>query len=149
MGEHAKALGLGAQFEWQGQTWHLSPWSFGIQGQYEKYLEDQAIQAVRRQSRYLSAEEYQDLLQKTIQDIAAGVYSFGSKVVQESLKSLNNFQHIVLLCLKKNHPKVTKEEVQDIVKEMGEELMEKMTMANSDPTPDPLPTSEEEGQESQ
>ena len=145
MGSVASSLGLGSQFTYKEKTYTLSPWDFSIQANFERYIEDKAVQAARRMQRHLPEKDYSELLAKVTRDIATGVYSFGGEVISESLKSVENLQHLVFLMLKKNHPEVTPQLVKEIFKEEMDLVLQKMNEANADP--DALPKPGEEGQD--
>jgi hypothetical protein len=135
MGETADALGLGPTFEFEGTTYTLSPWTYAVQAQFERYLEAQAVAAVKRMD--LPDDERRDLLKDVYRDIAAGSYSFGSELVAQALRSLKHLKHLFLLALKVHHPGVTKDLVERMFERQLEELLQKMTSANADPTPGP------------
>jgi len=138
MGTTADALGLGPQFEFEGTTYTLAPWTYAVQAKFERYLEDQAVQAVKRMS--LPEDERRDLIKEVYRDIAAGSYSFGSELVAQALRSLKHLKHLFFLALQVNHPGVTKDLVEKMFEQQLEELLQKMTQANADPTTGPAPS---------
>jgi hypothetical protein len=133
MGQLADALGIGASISYNGKTYQIAPWTFEIQGKYERYLEEQAILAVRRNKHMLPEDEYGSALKGVMQDIAAGEYSFGSDLLARSLKKLPHITYLIYLCLEVNHPDISLKLVQDMVKEKIEEFIEKMDLLNNDP----------------
>jgi hypothetical protein len=139
MGLVAKALGAGSEFTFRGETYRLSPWSFKIQGDYETYLEEQAVRSIRRFQKIFPKDEYESALQRVLRDVTAGVYTFGSEVVQDSLRSLPHLTHLTWLMLREHHPKVTKSLVEEMYREQLEELMLAVSEANADPTVPPSP----------
>lgn len=143
MAEISKSLGLGSVFEHDGKTYTCSPWTFKIQGEFERYLEDNAIQKAKLMKPNLSETEYKNLLAGVHKDIASGQYSFGSETVSKALSTLVHFRVLFFLCLRINHPEITMQFVDDLLKTRLEEMMEKVTEANLDPNPkslDPMTT---------
>jgi len=141
--EISKSLGLGSVFEHDGKTYTCSPWTFKIQGEFERYLEDNAIQKAKLMKPNLSETEYKNLLAGVHKDIASGQYSFGSETVSKALSTLVHFRVLFFLCLRVNHPEITMQFVDDLLKTRLEEMMEKVTEANLDPNPkslDPMTT---------
>jgi hypothetical protein len=134
MGMVSKVLGLGAELEFEGKKYVLAPWSYKIQGQFERYLEDEAYQVVLRLCRHLSPEEKKEQLAILARDIAAGTYSFGSEAVSKAMYSLKHFGKLLLLCLKPNHPEADEELVHKILQDGLETVMAKMAEANVDPS---------------
>ncbi len=141
MSEHSKALATPVTFQYGGKTWNLSPWNYGIIGEYEVYLQDTAIRTCRRFSKYHSDEQMALLMSKTRKDIDTGVYTFGSDEVKETFNSYVHFSYMIYLCLRDNHPEVTYELAREMVKEVSELLQEKIMEANSDPNQKTQPLS--------
>lgn len=133
MAEISKSLGLGSIFEYQGKTYTCSPWTFKIQGEFERYLEEHAIQKVKLMKPSLNEEEYRSLVSSVHKDIASGAYSFGGEAVSKSISTMVHFRVLLLLCLRVNHKEITMTIVDDLVKERLEEMMAKVSEANSDP----------------
>ena len=143
MGEHSKALGTPVTFEYQNKVWKLSPWSYGIIGEYEVYLQDTAMRTTRRMKKVmgLTDEEYASLASKTRRDIDTGVYTFGSEEVKNSFNSYTHFSYMVFLCLRENHPDMTYEFAREMVRDISDVLNEKMSESNSDPNQKTQPLS--------
>lgn len=145
MGLVAKALGAGSEFTFRGETYRLSPWSFKIQAEFETYLEEQAVRSIRKFQKLLPKDEYESALQRVLRDITAGVYTFGSEVVQDSLRSLPHLTHLTWLMLREAHPKLPKTLVAEMYQEQLDELMQAVSEANADPTTPPVPLTREPG----
>lgn len=135
MAEIARSLGLGSSFEHGGKSYTCAPWTFKIQGEFEKYLEEFAIQKVRQIKPSLTDDEYRNLVTSVHKDIASGQYSFGGELVSKSLGTLVHFRVLFFLCLRVNHPEVNMTFVDELLKTRLEEMMEKVSEANSDPNP--------------
>lgn len=136
MGQMSQALALGALFEYQGQTYRVSPWTYRIMGDFELYLQNVAIKNCRRLRPILTEQEYEDLVHKTKKDLDIGTYTFGNPAVQEALQSAVHLRQLLLLCLQKNHPELKMEWIDKIAEEdtdKFQELMDKMNEANADP----------------
>lgn len=134
MGEINRALGRGSSIEFKGKTYSLSPWTYGIQGDFEKHMEGEAIKSAKKMRPYLAREEYMELLKEVQRDITCGVYSFGSQTLGKALDSLPHFKVLLLLMLTVSQPDTTMALVDDLVNEKLEEVMQKMTEANADPS---------------
>lgn len=133
MAEISKALGLGSSFTHEGKTYTCSPWTYKIQGEFERYLEDHAIRTAKRMRQYLNQEEYSDLIAKTQKDIAEGYYAFGASPCMRAMQTLTHFKKILQLCLIVNHPDIDMEFVDELVQNRLEEMMSKVGEANNDP----------------
>ncbi len=133
MGQISQSLGVGPEFEYDGKTYRLSPWTYRIQGEFERYLEDFAMRTVRRMKPYTTDPEYRELLASVHRDVASGFYNFGGKAASEAMGTLSHLQYLVLLCLKPGYPEVTPELVQKMFETKLEELMQKIGEANNDP----------------
>jgi len=135
MAEISKALGLGSTFEHQGKSYTCSPWTYKIQGEFERYLEEYAVKAAKRMRQYLTQQEYGDLIAQTQKDIAEGYYAFGNGPCMRAMQTLTHFKKILHLCLSVNHPEIEMETVDELVQNRLEEMMEKVGEANQDPNP--------------
>lgn len=133
MSSIAAALGVGPTFDYQGTAYRLSPWTYKIQAEFERYLEDQALRTVKRMRPYCNDVEYRDLLSAVSRDIASGYYNFGGEAVNRAMGTITHLKTLLLLCLKPNHPTISPEIVDGIVQEKLDEVMAKMSEANADP----------------
>ncbi len=133
MGQISQALGQGSQFTFKDKTYTLAPWTFGIQSQFERYLEDKAVRAAKRMSSLLTKQEYDDLMSRVVRDIASGVYTFGTEVVQQAMQSMENMQYMTFLQLRENHPEVKLDLVKEMFKEELDTILQKMNEANAEP----------------
>jgi hypothetical protein len=135
MAEISKALGLGSTFEHNGVKYTCSPWTYKIQGDFEKYLEDTAVKTAKRMRQYLTQTEYAELIAQTQKDIAEGYYAFGSAPCMRAMQTLTHFKKILHICLLPNHPEIEIDTIDDLVQTRLEEMMEKVGEANTDPNP--------------
>lgn len=134
MGDVNRAFGGGSEIEYEGKTYTLSPWTYKIQGAYERHLENKAFESLKKLKNLISADDYHEQLKRYQQDVAIGVYSFGSDYVFKSWQYLPNFKHLVFLMMQPNHPEVTKEFVDQMIDKQYEEIVMKVGEANADPT---------------
>ncbi len=133
MGAVAAALGQGATVELDGVEYTLSPWTFEIQGLFERYLERQAIDTYRRMSGVLTEDEAAKALSTVLQDIAMGVYTFGTQVVSKALEAPIHVTYMIFLMLKKTHSDITREDVRNLAKKHYKALLQAINQANADP----------------
>lgn len=134
MGKVAAALGMGTKLTHKGVEYTLSPWTYEVQGKFERYLEDYVLQVHRRMKPYMSEDEYRDELKKIRWEIASGEYTFGGDNVAKALGALPHLTHLLYLMLKGAHPEATPALAAEIVEGQMEEVMAKMADANADPS---------------
>lgn len=140
MGKVAAALGMGTTIDFEGKTYKLSPWTYKIQGEFERYLEDHLYQVYKRMAPLMTPQERLVELGKIRQEVVSGQYTFGSEVVAQALTSLPHLTHLLYLMIRVAHPEVDKELVGRIVDAQMEEVMAKMAEANADPSTPPRET---------
>jgi hypothetical protein len=136
MGAVSLALGQGTEFTFKDQTYKISPWTYKIQGQFETYLEKEAIQSAQRMGKLLGPDQAQALLNKVHDDIVKKKYTFGSALVAEALNTIAHQEYLFWLMLRINHPEVTL----DLVREMFEADLEAMYRAMNEANADPQKT---------
>lgn len=134
MGDVNRALGGGSEIEFEGKVYTLSPWTYEVQAAYERYIEREAVNALKRMKPLLTDEDYQEQLNKIQQDITIGLYTFGSEKVARSLLAKPHLKYLYYLLLRGNHPDVQMDLVGRLIDKKWEEAMEKMAEANADPT---------------
>ncbi len=134
MGQTSRTLGQGTSFEFEGNTYTMSPWTYEIQGRFEQHLEDEATRVALRQGKLMAPEERADLLERVNSKIVAGKYTFGSDTVLEALQSPRHAAVLLLLCLQPNHPNVGLDIAKSMVKKDWEQVIARMNEANADPT---------------
>ncbi len=135
MGAVSLALGAGSTFDFEGRVYHLAPWTFEVQGEFEKYLEREAVAACQRISTFLPADSAEKALSLLLRDIAAGIYTFGTDTVGKALESNKHSRYLVWLMFRAqpNQTDVTRELVDRMFKEKLKELMTAAKLANADP----------------
>ena len=142
MGKVAAALGIGPKFTHEGKDYTLAPWTYKVQAEFERYLEDHAQQVLKRMQHLFSPEEFLEEKRALRKEITSGKYTFGSDAVAEALTSLPHLTQLFYLMLKGNHPEVTRDLVAKMVEGQMEEVMSKMAEANADPSTPPPQTTE-------
>ncbi len=150
MGTVAQLTAQPVPFTYKDVEYKLNPWTFEIQGLFERYLEKHIIDSFMRTSHILLAEYIDKTLAAIYRDIGAGVYTFGTETIGKALQAPPHMKYMFWLCLKKNHKEVTLELVYEMAKDSAvwERMVEAMTEANADPNAKAKVTSEmEENQE--
>jgi hypothetical protein len=133
MGAVANNLAIPADFEYNGQIYKVSPWTYEIQGIFERYLEQKAVEGVRRMKSYLTPDEYDKALKSVLADIGLQTYTFGTEEVGKALSAPENVEHIFWLCVNKFHPELIREDVREMSKTHYDQMIAAMNVANTDP----------------
>ncbi len=136
MGIVASTLGIGIDFTFEGKAYRLSPWTYELQALYERYLEHEVVEAVKRVAVDLSPEEGRALMKDMVKDIAHGVYTFGGEEVSRSLCSPKHITKLFHLMLLESDPTITYPLVKKMVQTDLADIMDKISLANADPTKD-------------
>lgn len=134
MGQVSAALAQGSNITFEGREFILAPWTYNIQAEFERYLEDYVIQVYKRLAPVMTPDERREELKKIRQEIAAGEYTFGSDMVAKALTSMPHLKHLLYLMLRVKQPDVTPDLVGRLVDAQQEEVMAKMAEANADPS---------------
>jgi hypothetical protein len=133
MGLVNKALGGGATFDYKGKSYTLSAWTYEVQAEFERYLEGRAVAAAQRLGRFLSPAQAESMMDKVLRDVAAGVYTFGTETVAQSLKSVGHLKMLTWIMLKGNHPEITKDQSDEMVDAQLGEVIDTVNRMNADP----------------
>lgn len=136
MGIVAASLGIGVEFQYKDKTYRLSPWTYELQGVYERYLEREVTDAAKRMCEQLDRDEGRQLLKDVAKDIGQGMYTFGGDEVQRSLESPKHITKLLHIMLQQDDPSIKYELVREMVTTSLPEIMEKIASANVDPTKD-------------
>lgn len=136
MSNVSDALGQGADYGYKGKTYRVSPWAFGVQGDYEVYVRGEAFKKQRESLRWKTQDEANADRQQLDRDIAAGLYSFGGDELARTLRHPQHLAFLFHLMLKKGHPEVTPVLTREMVDSDWNLVMEKINEANgpADPT---------------
>src|SRR5579859_1662260 len=103
MGPIQRALGMGSTIEFRGQEYKISPWTYQIQGEFERFMEKRAWEAVRRAAAHMQPDEAREARAALTADIAAGEYSFGSGTVAKACANLPTLEHLIFLLRSEEH----------------------------------------------
>lgn len=135
MGATAKALGMGAQLEFEGKTYTLSGYTEGVKALYELYLERHAMSKARKLRDYVSPVDLaeKDPVDGARRDITIGFYSFGTKAFRDSLQSMTHLKTMILFQLQENHPEVTAAMVERMFEKALDDVIFAYQEADNDP----------------
>ena len=136
MGIVAASLGIGVEFQYKDKTYRLCPWTYELQGIYERYLEREVTDAAKRMCEQLDRDEGRQLLKDVAKDIGQGLYTFGGDEVQRSLESPKHITKLLHIMLQQDDPSIRYDLVREMVTTSLPEIMEKIASANVDPTKD-------------
>ena len=136
MGIVAASLGIGVEFQYKDKTYRLCPWTYELQGIYERYLEREVTDAAKRMCEQLDRDDGRQLLKDVAKDIGQGLYTFGGDEVQRSLESPKHITKLLHIMLQQDDPSIRYDLVRDMVTTSLPEIMEKIASANVDPTKD-------------
>ena len=136
MGIVAATLGIGVEFQYKDKTYRLCPWTYELQGIYERYLEREVTDAAKRMCEQLDRDDGRQLLKDVAKDIGQGLYTFGGDEVQRSLESPKHITKLLHIMLQQDDPTIKYDLVRDMVTTSLPEIMEKIASANVDPTKD-------------
>lgn len=142
MGQISNVLGLGSELEYKDKKYVLSPWTYLIQGQFERYLEFEAVKALNNMKAFLTEDEYRTELRQLRREITDKEYSFGSDRVAAALANPPHLRQLLFLMLKPNHPEVTLELAAEILVNELEHAYEAITAANPTTATEPTVTAE-------
>ena len=140
MSEISAVLGLGAEFVFEGTTYRVAPCCYLVKGQYENYLEGEAMRAIMNRVGEVSDYVVRELLSIYTRDCAAKVYHFDGSVSVRSRELLPGRKRLAALQLHKGHPGLTNVASMDLVEKIfdsGEAaitaLESSMARADADP----------------
>lgn len=100
----------------------LSPLTKRRQAEVEEWLESRALAIAERSRANLSSDDYVKLLALTNERIDSGDYDFGGECYQRAMKTWEGQAQILLVLLRPHQPKVTLEDVEDILEECFPEV---------------------------
>lgn len=115
-----------------GKIYFLSGADQRIQSAFEAYLKGQAKATAREQKTELDPDDYIELLARINDNIAAGVYAWHGPVYQRSVRRGQGLRQICWLLLKKHHPKITLEEVEQALQDNPADFVTTLKMILDD-----------------
>lgn len=129
--------------KWRGEEYVLTRPKFVTESSFCKYLSDRAIEAAQRSRHILGEDGYEKAIASWQRDYAAGVYSWGSHIVDKATKHEETFKHLIYLVIQQSTPGFTKEEMEIMWKDCMIDLVQGFNaLMAPDPTK-PLPQQEE------
>lgn len=141
MGQLARALGIGAEFDFEGVTYRLSPPKPNLQAKFETWLEKKAWEVLKRQKQFMEPDEYRSARTDLLGSIAASEYDFGGELVRKSINgSLEGLTHWCWILLHDTDPTVEESTVRKMVEAEVMEILAALERNNPDPTLPPTPT---------
>ena len=145
MSELAALVGVHRDFRFKNKTYKVAPRDLEVEAAYEVWLEESALDAIKRHRRRFSPEEYEQQLAGWRHDCATGeVYAFDGDVSRKSMRGIAGMRKLAWLQLCKAQPvpeSLVAEVAEDV--EAWTELLTAMQRASgelADPTPPPPET---------
>lgn len=118
----------GAPIEWtdsQGKKYQLSLINLKSQSKIERYIEQDAIEALKSHRELIGEEEYGIQLSRVLRDITQGRYSFGGEFCQDALETVKGVSAMVAVIFNVDRDEamsliVTEPEVRQVVEMITE-----------------------------
>lgn len=118
----------GAPIEWtdsQGKKYQLSLINLKSQSKIERYIEQDAIEALKSHRELIGEEEYGIQLSRVLRDITQGRYSFGGEFCQDALETVKGVSAMVAVIFNVDRDEamsliVTEPEVRQVVEMVTE-----------------------------
>lgn len=139
MGATSQALAQGSEYSYGGRVYGLAPFDFDLRGAFEQYLERLAFETYAKVNRRVDPEAGDRLLLGLTLKLNEGYYSWGSEGVGNALKTPRHIKYAIFLQVKRKHPEVSQDLIEEMARADWEGLMRASNQANADPN---LPKSE-------
>lgn len=133
MGVFAAMTAEPSLYEFEGVSYKVSPWTVEVIAAFERYVEKRAHDAFDRISGRLPAAAAERALSALMQDITAGVYTFGTPFMGKALQAPEHVGHMWFLCLNKMNGSVDKQLAKRMVEADYDGVIAAMNEANQDP----------------
>lgn len=117
MGDLAAALNTPVPFDFEGMTWQLTGPAKGTFTQFQRWLEGEAYETVKRNRSHLSPAEYRDAMAAAGRDIAAKRYAVGKPDFLEAGQSYEGQREFIRLLLLPKHPQADTELVERMMQD--------------------------------
>src|SRR6516165_12297541 len=136
MGEFNRALGIPHQVEALGQVWLVPELGPGVRGEYESWLEGNALFTARparqeyerleemaaaaprdpflRRRAAAAKQEWRDTLEEARNAVTAQVYRWYGEVCLASLRTVGGAAYLLYLLLRQHHTDITPERCIDL-----------------------------------
>lgn len=102
-----QVLGSPVEFEYDGKTFAIVPWTFAQEGEFAAWVESRARKRLNALRRELGEDEYRAQMDALRRDADAGLYEWGSKIVADAWSSPAGAKHLAYLTLSKLDRTVT------------------------------------------
>lgn len=112
--DYTAALNAGYTFHSLGQEWTLSEITAWVKARYEGWLREKMIAGVMSHRGELAASDYNDVLNKRMEDLDMGLYTFGSEKCMQSINTESGTKHLLYLQLKEHHKEVTEAKAAEV-----------------------------------
>lgn len=135
MGEMSAALGVGGSFEFEGRPYKLSARNLTTEALFEVFVQENAINAIRRLQPRLGDGEYQMQMDGWRRDVAGFVYTFDGPICLQAMLSSAGARHLVFLQMHQDNPGINQGVVDRIYADATKwtELMQKLGALNNAP----------------
>lgn len=104
MAEATKTMAVPATFDFEGRTYTVTPFNYGMVAEFEAWLEKRAWAKVEATRESCSPEEYQRRLDAIARLIATDQFAYGSEAASRAAASHAGQRHMLELQLRPNHP---------------------------------------------
>lgn len=135
MSETAAALGVGGTWEFEGKQYKLAPRSLTTEALFEVFVQENAINAIRRMHDRLQPHEYQAQMDGWRRDVAGLIYSFDGVVCLQAMLSTPGAKHLAFLQLAQENPQARRDVIDRLYADAKKwsELMERLGALNNRP----------------
>jgi hypothetical protein len=117
MSDLAKALNTPVPFEFEGMTFQITPAGKGTFTQFQRWLEGEAFESVRRNRSHFSDAEYREQMASAGRDVASKRYAVGKPAFVEAGQSYEGQREFVRLMLLPRHPQADTELVERMLQD--------------------------------
>lgn len=133
MGVLAAMTAEPAAYRYREKEYKVSPWTVEVMAAFERHVEGKAMEAYEKVASRLQPAAAERALSTLMQDLTACAYTFGTPFMGKALQAPEHVEYMFFLCLKKNHPEVTRQLVKEMAKDDYDGIVKVMNVANQDP----------------
>jgi hypothetical protein len=138
MAEFSRALDQGSTLEFEGKTYRLAPLTFLSFAAFEQWMIRRAWRAAEQSAKWLPVHLAEARLDAVTRDVAAGVFSWGSRLCGEASQTAPGQKYLLFLMLAGDPANEATEELADrIMEEKYREAAAKIAEAHHDPFSSP------------
>jgi hypothetical protein len=135
---YGKVFGSGEEIEFEGQVYHLTPFTYDRRGEFESYCKrkaraevSQLLEEVKEGNARM--QEYQEFRDEVNRQIASGYYDAGQPGFTTREGTMDGKTYELWLCFRVKHPKITYETVERLLQTKLQEVLDAEKEANRDP----------------